>query len=342
MRTTFFALNTIYYFSRRFISHYLEHLHPLVRKILNIPNQTICHMRNILVLTVLFASQAAPAQERLVGGSFEEYYDWFHERSQVHQLYSDQATLYVFADQATLRQGPCQNSKAVAQLGQGHPVYNIAYNDEYYLPEDEINGYRDIWYHVKARDAKGRRVEGYLWGGHIAKGWRTVDISGDGRAEFLMLGLCGERRKAPKDIKAEIRILSDGKLLATRTVPGLCVFEECDASPLLQVFRTQEGFTVIEASTMTIGCWASVEKAFHYWDGQQLNRVYHAELISRTEYANEVFTVNQPNGTQICRYSHEGEDRQPVWSCKYLGKNNGRASADPLMDRGDDLIAASR
>jgi len=297
-------------------------------------------MRNILFLTAILASQAAPAQQQLVNKDLGPYYDWFHARSQAGELYTSQSTLYIFTDKATVRQGPCQTSKQTAALSQGDAVTNIAYNDDYYLPEDEINGYHDIWYHVTGKDASGNAFTGYIWGAEIAKGWRTIDISGDGRAEFLMLGISTKERKEPSDINAEIRILSDGKLIALKSVPGLCVFEECDASPLLRVYRTPQGFTVVETSTLTIGCWAGLEKAFHYWDGQHLHRVYHAEYLTATEFTNESFVVNYSSGTRLCQYSHEGENYTPVWSCKKLDTDGSRASVD--MKYGSDAIALSK
>ena len=285
-------------------------------------------MRNILIFAALLTSQLTPAQQRFVGGDISGYYDWFHERSQVNDLYTNHSTLYIFTETATVHQGPCQSSAKLTELSHGSPVFNIAYQDEYYLPEDEINGYNDIWYHVRGKDAQGKSFVGYIWGAEIAKGWRTIDVSGDGRAEFLMLGVSSKKRKEIKDIKAEIRILSDGQLIAMKTVPGLCVFEECGASPLLRVFRTPQGFTVVEASTMTVGCWAGLEKAFHYWDGSHLHRVYHAEFLTNTEFANESFVVNHTSGTQLCHYSHEDDNHMPVWSCKNINTSDDRVQLD--------------
>jgi hypothetical protein len=297
-------------------------------------------MKNILLLTALLASQAAPAQQHLVSKDLGPYYDWFHARSQTEKLYTNQSTLYIFSNDAGLHQGPCKTSEKIHQLSQGEQVYNIAYTDEYYLPEDEINGYHDIWYHVTASDKNGKSVSGYVWGGDIAKGWRTIDISGDGKAEFLMLGVSSKERKELKDINAEIRILSDGELIALKTVPGLCVFEECDASALLRVYRTQQGFTIVETSTLTMGCWAGLEKAFHYWDGKYLQRVYHAEYLTATEFTNESFVVNYSSGTQLCQYSHEGSNFTPLWSCKKIETDNSRASIDYDCEEGAHALVA--
>ena len=295
-------------------------------------------MRNILMITALVASQLAPAQDRFIGEEFSTYYDWFHSRSQVDDLYSNASILYIFTEKATVHQGPCRTSNNITQLAHGTPVRNIAYQDEFYLPEDEINGYHDIWYHVQGQDAKGHAFDGYVWGGDIAKGWRTIDVSSDGKADFVMLGLSSKKRVKPEDIKAEIRIVSNGKLIAMKTVPGLCLFEECDSSPLLRVFRTKQGFTVVEASTMTIGCWAGLERSFHYWDGQHLHRVYHAEFLTATEFTNQPFVVNNTASTQLCRYSHEDANHMPIWACEKLSTDDSRAYIDDC----DGAILAAR
>jgi hypothetical protein len=285
-------------------------------------------MRNILMFTAILACQVSPAQERFVSSDFNHHYDWFHNRSQVTDLYANHSTLFIFTEKATVYQGPCQTSATLATLTQGSPVTNIAYNDDYYLPEDEINGYSDIWYHVKGTNTAGQSFDGYVWGADIAKGWRTIDVSGDGKADFLMLGISSRERKKPEDIEAEIRIISKGKLIAMQPVPGLCIFEECAASPLLRVYRTRQGFTVVEASTMTVGCWAGLEKSFHYWDGTNLQRVYHAEFLTSTEFANESFVVNSSSSAQLCQYSHEDQAHFPVWSCtKIATDHSDRASA---------------
>ncbi|HKK78608.1 MAG TPA: hypothetical protein VJ933_03220 [Phaeodactylibacter sp.] len=290
-------------------------------------------MRNILLFTALLSSQFTPAQERFVSNEAEGFYEWFHQRSQVDQLYQDQTTLYTFTENTSVYTEPCQQSATVANLPLAHPVTNIAYQDDYYLPEGVINGYGDLWYHVKGQTPNGRSFTGYIFGTHIAKGWRKADLNSDRQAEFLMIGVSPEPRQNLRDIKAELRIVDKGQLMAQKIIPGLCLFEDCASSPLLRTNTTAQGFTIIEASTMTVGCWAGIERAFYYYDGEELSRVYHAEYTTSTKYADEPFVVSSGTSTQICEYSHEGENYLPVWSCQTIEINNGRAAVALEQDQ---------
>lgn len=277
-------------------------------------------MKNALLLTTLLMVQSPVlfAQGRLTSQEFGEYYDWFNEHSQTADLYSDRATLHIFSDKAALQQGPCRDSRVLTRLPIGLPVTNIV-EDAFFLPEDEIDGYFDIWYFVAAQDPSGRTVEGYLWGGDLAKSWTAADLTGDGNDEFLMLGIASQPRQKITDINAEIRILHNDRLWYQKLVPGLCVFEACATSGLLRVIENDQapgGMQVVEASTMTLGCWAGVEKAFFYWNGGSLERVYYAEFTSDREYERRSFLVENGPTTQLCLYSHEDENYNPVWACR--------------------------
>jgi hypothetical protein len=282
-------------------------------------------MKNFLLLSALFAVQTAPAQERFVSHSLEGYYDWFHEQSQVADHYESNTTLYTFTADARVHEGPCRGAQVVTALPIATPVNNLSYNDDYYLPEDEINGYGDFWYQVTGRDAEGKPFKGYIWGADIAKSYYRTDLNNDRKADYLLLGISTQERTNIRDLKAEIRLVQNGQLLTACTVPGLCVFEDCASSSLVRVIDTEQGFPMIEASTMTVGCWAGIEKAFYYYDGANLSRVYHAEYTTDHEIASESFIVNKGTTAQVCEYSHEGENYTPVWKCKPLEGNNGRA-----------------
>lgn len=283
-------------------------------------------MRSILILAALINTPALHAQGRFVSTDFSDFYEWFHQQSQVAQLYQGQTKLFTFSIDTKVHTGPCRNSEVATQLPIGYPVRNIAYNDEYYLPEDEVNGYGDIWYHVQGESPEGKAFTGYIWGGDIAKGWRRADLNGDGQPETLLLGISSRARRQPTDINAELRMADNGQLSYQASVPGLCVFEDCASSPLLRTFETPQGFTIIEASTMTVGCWAGIERSFFYWDGASLQRVYHAEYTTNKEFANASFIFNSSTSAQLCRYSHEGENYTPVWTCEEINADDSRAS----------------
>lgn len=273
----------------------------------------------VALASSLFASPSMP-QTRTIGGEWEAYFDWFHRQSQVEQLYSGGATLYTFGDKVAVHSGAGRQSKIVATLGNGHALNNIGYAPEADLPTEEINGYGDFWYHVKGRDTAGKAFQGYVWGGYVAKGWRKADLTGDGKTEFILLGVSSKPRKNLTDIRAELRILKQGQLLYRTDVPGLCLFEDCGSSPLLRILNVPaaNNALVVEASTMTIGCWAGIEKTYFYWNGSALELVCHTELISGKVLANHPFSLKDKNGAEVmtCRYVREGEDYNPLWDCR--------------------------
>ncbi|MBK9492096.1 MAG: hypothetical protein IPO07_27305 [Haliscomenobacter sp.] len=173
---------------------------------------------------------------------------------------------------------------------------------------------------MKGQDTAGKAFQGYVWGGHIAKGWRKADLTGDGNAEFVLLGVSSKPRKKLTDIQGELRILQKGRVLHRSNVPGLCLFEDCGSSALLRILNvpSANNALVIEASVMTIGCWAGIEKTYFYWNGAELELIYHAELISGKVLANHPFSVKDKNGAEVmtCRYVREGDDYNPLWDCR--------------------------
>lgn len=282
-------------------------------------------MKNILLFSALLAVQSTPAQERFISHSLEGYYDWFHEKSQVADHYQPNTTLYTFTADAKVHEGPCRDANVLTILPLASPVTNLSYGDDYFLPEDEINGYGDFWYQVSGQDANGQSFRGYIWGADIAKSYYRTNLNEDETSEYLLLGISTHQRKELRDINAELRLVQGGQLLTASTIPGLCVFEDCASSPLLRVLQTPQGFQVIEASTMTVGCWAGIEKSYFFYDGANLNRVYQAEYTTEQEIANEPFIINRGAAAQVCRYSHEGERYAPVWKCEPLDSQNDRA-----------------
>lgn len=301
-------------------SETVEHIQKLIRSSLKpIPMRT-----NLLLATLLFA-QVSPnsAQSYFVAQDYTDFFDWFNERSQVDQLYRDKTTLYIFSDNVNIRKSPSGKSDVVAHLPIGHAVYNISYGDKP-LPTAEINGYGDMWYHVRGKDAQGKPFIGYVWGSHIAKGWREADITGDGYPEFIMLGISSQTRKKPTDINAEVCVLQNNRVINRVFVPGLCIFEDCDASPMLRVMKSQAtpGLTIIEASAMTIGCMAGIDKSFFYWNGSGLERVYQAEYSTKKEMYRKKFVVapnhSQSATAQLCEYGGEDSNYNPIWNCKMI------------------------
>lgn len=277
-------------------------------------------MRNLFIIfTLLTISHFVTAQERFVEADYTAYYEWFNAHSQTASLYEQGTQLLVFGHDVNIFDGPCETASVVTQVTMGQKVRNLVdYVEAIYVPEDELNGYGDIWYQVGGKDKHGKKFSGYLWGGHIAKAWTMHDFTGDNRKELVMLGVSPAPKRTVTDIKAEIRVLQGGNLLYQKTVPGLCVFEDCGAAVLLRVLPDTpvKGSFMLEASTMTISCFAGIEKAFYSWDGQRLNTAYHAEYTTQRQFTNKPFRSTISNGaTQLCRYSHEDKNFNPVWTC---------------------------
>lgn len=282
-------------------------------------------MRNILIAVSLLIlnTQNPLAQDRFVDVDYSQYYDWFHERSQVGQLYTGGTTLYTFTENTPVHESPCQQSEVVTQLPLGYPVENIEYTTDY-LPEDEIDGYGDIWYQVKGKRPNGEEFYGYIWGADIAKAWQKADLYEQATPVFMMLGIASEPRQSFSDIKAEIKIVDGRELLSQTTVPGLCIFEDCASSALLRTIPhpTLDDVKIVEASTMTITCTAGIEKTYFYWNGSSLELVYHTEITTGEAYAQNAFVVNQTEAgahkVLICNYSHENKNFNPVWDCREI------------------------
>lgn len=276
-------------------------------------------MKTTLFLTALLAGTAChvTAQTRFVGEDYARYFDWHNENSQIEKLYTPGSNLYVFGDNVRIHRYPDQRSEVLASLNDGQKVQNRSdYRNIHQPPDGEMNGYWDIWYKVSTEAG----VIGYVFGTQIAKGWRWADLTGDRNPELVMLGVSPSPRKAYSDINAEIRILQSGRMLYSTGISGLCVFEECGSSPMLRIIKDQpiKGGIVVEASTMTVGCFTGIERAFFYWNGQQLESVFHAEYTVDREYDRQSFKVQDTHNvkTMICNYKKQDQSFNPVWECK--------------------------
>jgi hypothetical protein len=274
----------------------------------------------VIVAAFCFVLPTAYPQARFVSHDYEQYFQWFHDQSQVANLYTDGAELFTFS-KGNLKSSPCQESETLTQLPVGLKLTNIVDELEGF-PEDEINGYYDHWYHVMGTDTHGNSFEGFIWGANIAKSWQISDYTGDGNNEFVMLGIASKQRKDMKDINAEIKILKSGKIISRAMVPGLCVFEECASSALIRILKDKpcKGIVIVEVSTMTIGCAAGIEKAYFFrTPSGDLDRVYHAELTTQKQYRNTSFEFVDENGAKVlCKFSHEDDNYSPVWDAKVI------------------------
>lgn len=282
----------------------------------------------LVAFTLCFHPRSAFSQAHFVSNDYSQYYNWLHQRSQTASLYQSGTTLYTFA-KVTIRTSPCIDSDIAAHLAAGYPLTNIAYELDEELPEDEILGYTDMWFHVSGTATDGSTFTGYIWGAFIAKSWQNTQLD-NGSLALVMMGMPNKKRNGDRDIYAVLKIVQGGNIISSENIPGFCVFEECDNSLLLRVLNNQpaQGAKIIEVSSMTIGCVASVEKSYFLLTGTQMERVYHANFTKERELRNKSFTFKNKQGTIYCRYSHEDKNYMPVWDSKIIKpaeNNNDKA-----------------
>lgn len=278
-------------------------------------------MKTTLLLTAFLAGSACSvhAQTRFVGDDYLRYFEWHNSNSQLEKLFTPGSQLYAFGDEVKMYRYPDQHSEILAKLKDGQSLRNRSdYRKVQHIPDGEVNGYRDIWFKVSTDQG----VCGYVFGSQIAKGWRWADLTGDQQQELILLGVSPSPRRNFSDIRAEIRILQDDQLLYNTSVPGLCVFEECGSSPMLRILKDEpyRGGIIVEASTMTVGCLTGIERAFFFWNGRQLESVFHAEYTVDKEYDRHAFQVRDPEAvrTMICNYKQQDESFNPVWECREI------------------------
>jgi len=278
--------------------------------------------KHILLLAALANASVPnlPAQEYFVAQDAGDYYEWFQQHSNASALFSDQATLYAFASNTPLREEPCEESTTILTLAPGETVRNQVYGVEDFIPTAEIRGYNDQWFQVVVDRPDGSTIPGFIWGGHLAKAWHQTDLNQDQEEELVLMGLTEQKRSEPRDIRAELKVIRAGKTISTTQLPGMCVFGECDADAMLRTFTPdgQDNVTMLEASTMMIGCTAGIERAFLIWKGHSFECVFYGEMTTRQTYQETPFAVRltqKAGSAKICRFDGIGEDFNPVWRC---------------------------
>ncbi|MBP9873143.1 MAG: hypothetical protein KBC60_03850 [Haliscomenobacter sp.] len=248
---------------------------------------------------------------------YSRFYDWFHQRAQAAALCTGQSELLIFNEGTKVMSQPSEKSAVLALLPMNSTVTNLAYPDGF-IPQSSRKGYSDIWHKVKGKTAEGKPFTGFVWGGDIAKGWRKTDLDGDGALEIVTLGLSPSPRAELTDIRAELRVIKQGKLLARKEIKGLCLFKDCDTSPLLRILTDPAHPEVrfFEASTLFEGCETGMERAFFLWDGREIQLIYHAEFLTKTVFQKGKAVI-KAEGSELplrtCRFSHINASFEPVW-----------------------------
>lgn len=266
------------------------------------------------------------------------YYEWFQDQAQVRELYARQSVLYVFNPQTPLFQGPDLLAPVVGRLSTGDMVTSRmpAHVDE--LPSQSLLGMEELWYPVEYKSASGETVRGYVWGGDIAKGWREEDLDRDGRNELILLGLSADSNLEEGYISGAIKTLKDKQVLSVTPVPQLCIFEACSVTPLLRrvPIRHPQDMIIVETSVLHIGCQQGLYRAFFYWNGIEMQRVYQSEwtkgkVMHRSPFKHRVHTPHEVT-TYECTYSSEDGEHNPVWDCREL-KSEKTVSGSAVRSR---------
>lgn len=275
---------------------------------------------NLSAALLLFSLPAlhTDAQVRYTGEEFRDYYLWFHEYSQTPDFYEDGTTLLTFIEDTPLYKTPSKNNQPELLLPLGKTVTNIS------IPVEEaefadVNGYSDQWFMVETCTPNRNVVEGYIWGGHLAKGWHYFQLPDQPKySSIIALGLGSEVRQRPEDIKASMKIINDGELEAEVIIDGFCLFEDCGSSSLVRTFdvSTQSPMWIFEASIFTTGCLSGIDKALISWNGEEMNLIHQAEYTTGHTYASRPFFLQDEVQTQICHYQSENEEYDPVWACR--------------------------
>ncbi len=262
------------------------------------------------------------SQSRFVNSNDAHFYNWFHNQAQINELYTPGSSLIVFSDEALIMASASTSAEVVTRVTLGAFLRSESdYRTQLVVPQAEINGYTDNWYEVSGDDDAGRPFRGFIWGGNLAKGWRKIRLTGAQKEDLVLLGVSQKKRAEFTDIKADIRVLQGRQLVSQTTLQGLCVFEECQSTPLLRTVKSPvPGEMMIEASTMTVGCLSGIERAFLYWDGARLQCVYHAEYSVKKQYVNKPFQLKSGASTVVCKYNGLDKNYDPVWDVKPAGK----------------------
>ncbi|MEL6972505.1 MAG: hypothetical protein AAFO02_20230 [Bacteroidota bacterium] len=263
------------------------------------------------------------AQVRYTGEEYRDYYQWFHEFSQTPDFYKDGTTLLTFIEDTPLYKTPSPKGQPEMRLPLGKVVTNIA------IPVEEVeftvvNGYSDQWFLVETCSPTRNVVQGYVWGGHLAKSWRFFQAPDQPQhSNLIALGLASDVRQRPEDIKASLKVINKGYKEAEVILDGFCLFEDCASSSLLRTFDYSDRapMWIFEASAFTTGCLTGVDKALVSWNGEEMRLVYQAEYTTGHTYASHPFYLKGEATTQICHYQSENEQYDPVWACRTIDLN---------------------
>ncbi len=283
-------------------------------------------MKTVLLLLVAAGAtlSATSAQVRYDERDFHRYYDWFQSVSPTSALRQHGAELYVFSPATPLRAAPYRTAGILTRLPIGSNVTNIV-TQAFETYPDEINGYADRWFRVRARTADYGWIEGYIWGSYVARAWTWVQLDPDSRPVFAMLGIGSQPIEQLAQMQGEIRLVDQQTLLYRQPIEKMCLFRQCYSQALLRVLPDQPrpGQVLLEATSVISNCeGSSIDKAIFAWTGNGLQGVHHAEYISGHTYSQRPLpTALETDQPLECSYQGEDQSFNPTWSCQPLPRS---------------------
>jgi hypothetical protein len=148
-------------------------------------------------------------------------------RNWVYGKYAPDSLAYVFGTDVPLRAAPSPTARTVQLLSNADPPVTILKQEE--ATYRSTDGYRDYWYRVRLNTSgEGAAVvEGYVWGGSLAKAVVDDDLDGDGDPERVLIGVYAPKRASGKETGAlanrlaEARVVKAGKVIGSVAFPTI-------------------------------------------------------------------------------------------------------------------------
>jgi hypothetical protein len=119
------------------------------------------------------------------------------------------AIVPLFGDNVNIRKSASLKSPVLDRLPISSQVKILAQTGS----SMTLSGYKENWYHIQYM-AKGQTGKGYIWGGLLAKAWIEKDLNGNGKKDWMLMGIA---KKDGMFKTAEARMVRDGKLLSSVT-----------------------------------------------------------------------------------------------------------------------------
>lgn len=120
--------------------------------------------------------------------------------------YSPNKVVPLFGDSVNIRENPSLRAKVIARL----PITHQVRIKEEVKDILEVRRYRENWYRVEFSQGE-KSLEGFVWGGLLAKAFVHEDIDGDNQAEWIVIGISGAEKG---ERVVEARLVKEGRVIS--------------------------------------------------------------------------------------------------------------------------------